>query len=184
MISHFITKQLTYDGSQINSLWSFRKAGVAGDSIVAFNGPCRILRKNMVDLEDLLAGAKIASPLMLHFIIEYFDLNLTKTILYQRLLTVIVKEYLEKRLGKHLTREGSDLYDGNAKLTISIATHTSVSTKIHFGINIISRGTPVKTRGLQDYGIKPRQFALEVMKQYIKEIDDITKDRCKVRGVK
>jgi len=184
MISHFITKQITYDGSQITSLWSFRKTGVTDDSIVTFIGPCRISRKNMVDLEDLKTGAKISSPLMLHFIIEYVNPDLTKTILYQRLLTVTIKECLEKMIGKELTRDGSNLYDGNAKLTISIATHTSVSTKIHFGINIISSGTPVVTKGLQDYRIEPKRFALEVMKRYIEEITDITRDRCKVRGVK
>jgi hypothetical protein len=184
MKAHFITKQITYDGSQINSLWTFRQAGLAGDSIVAFIGPCQILPEHMVDLEDLKAGAEISSPLMLHFIIEQFDPDLTKAILSQRLLTVIIKDCLEAKIGKRIRRKGSDLYDANAKLTISIATVTPVSSKIHFGINIISRGTPVLTKGLRDYRIEPKRFALEVMKRYIEEITDITRDRCKVRGVK
>ena len=183
MITRFINRQIKYDGTQIHSCWAGKQTGIVGESIVAFIGPCNIPRKNIVDLEDLKKGAKIASPLMLHFIIEFFELNLEKAILHQRLFTAIVKDILTRQTRRNLTRHGDDIYDGAAKLSISIATVTSCSTKIHFGINIESHGTPVMTKGLKDYDIQPKQFAKAVMTVYIQEIKTMTKARYKVRSV-
>lgn len=182
MISKLLSQQIKYDGLQICSQWAFKHAGMMGDSIVAFIGPCNIPAKNIVDMEDLRQGSKIASPLMLHFIIEFFELNLEKAILHQRLFTAIVKDILTQKTGRNLIRRGDDIYDGQAKLSISIATLTPVSSKIHFGINIESHGTPVKTKGLRDYNIAPVRFANEVMKRYEDEIISMAKARNKVRS--
>ena len=71
------------------------------------------------------------------------------------------------------------------KLTVSIATKSITSTLIHTGVNILSEGAPVKASGLtSELGIENiKEFALEVMKRYSEEIDDIILAGTKVRGV-
>jgi hypothetical protein len=182
MIARFINKRIKYDGSQIASLWTYRQTGLTGNSIAAFIGPCKIPAKNIVDIEDLRNGKTIAGPLMLHFIIELFEMDLEKAVLHQRLFAAIVKSIMEKDIGYPLKRNGDDLYDGPAKLSISVATLTPISSKIHFALNIISKGTPVKTKGLKDYKISPEQIAHEIMGCFVREIIDIKNTRCKVRG--
>jgi hypothetical protein len=83
----------------------------------------------------------------------------------------------------NITRRGSDLYDGDAKLSISIATVTPLSSLIHFGINIVSDNTPVKTKGLKNFDIDPHKFAEQVMTKYKEEYANIDKARCKVKWV-
>lgn len=180
----FAEEEIKYDGSQMESLWAYRRFNVQGDSIVAFKGACDIPSENILDLEDLKAKAKIASPMMMHFIIEHFELDLEKAVWRQRLFTAMIKDELEKRIKKQLRREGDDIYDGTAKLTISIASLTPVSSKIHFAINVISKGTPVETRGLADYNIEPCNFAKALLENYATEVESILLAKSKVRGVK
>jgi len=92
--THAVPGRVDYDGTQIHSLWAYRTYGVQGDSLVAFQGGCEIPFANMVDLEDVLAKSRIASPMMLHFIAEHFDLDLEKAVLRQRLLAAIVRDEL------------------------------------------------------------------------------------------
>ena len=172
--------RVDYDGTQIHSLWAYRTYGVQGDSIVAFQGGCDIPFDHMVDLEDVRARSRIASPLMLHFICEHFDLDLEKAVLRQRLLAAIVRD----ELGGEVRREGDDLFLGPGKLSISIATLTPVSSKIHFGINIERElHVDVETRGLRDLGADPADVARRVLAQYAAQIDGILDARTRVRGV-
>ncbi|MBI4711732.1 MAG: DUF366 family protein [Planctomycetes bacterium] len=187
MLSVFIPQRLNYNGAQIESLWAYKKFGIKGDSIVGFIGGCNIPFDKMVDEEDKRHKSKIYSRLMLHFIIEHFETDLERAILRQRLFACIVKDSFMSfpRTGEsRLKRIGDDLYDGACKLSISIATVRPVSTKIHFGINIDSRGTPVKTKGLKDYQIEPRPFGLEVIRRYIAEMDGIKQARYKTNWVR
>lgn len=195
MISAFLPKKIKYTGKQLTSLWAYRNFGLLGDSIVAFIGPCNIPFNLMVDVEDIRGRHKIYSSLMLHFIIEHFDCDLEKTILRQRLLTDIIKDELEgsrglffippRRDGGHrLQRKGDDLYDGDRKLSISIATASPVSTMIHFAVNIETKRTPVKTAGLKDYKIDPKQFALKVIQGYTEEMQGVKQARCQVNWIK
>lgn len=184
MIAHFISRRVTYNGSQLTSHWALRHHNIQGDCIVAFIGSCFIPRQNIVDLKDLKTGAKIFSRLMLHFIIEHFELDLEKAILRQRLFAGCIKALIEQKTGQGLNRCGDDLFDGPAKLSISIATLTSISSKIHFGLNIDSRGTPVKAKGLKDYKIPAKPFAIEAMTQYITEQNDIQNACCTVKGIR
>jgi len=184
MKSKFITKEIKYTGAQLSSLWAYTQFGLEGDSIVSFLGPCEVKLKQMVDLKDQRARETIFSRKMLHFIVEHFDTDLEKAVLRQWLLVNILKDKLNHRLeGDVVQRWGNDLFDGEHKLTISVATVTPVSTKIHLGINILSQGTPVKTRGLKDYGIDPQELAEVVMTQYLAEMKIMNLARCKVRGV-
>jgi hypothetical protein len=204
MISAFLPKKIKYTGAQLSSLWAYKNFGVLGDSIVAFIGPCNIPKNMIVDVEDVRAKHKICGSLMLHFIIEHFDNDLEKSILRQRLLTTIIKDILEGYLEYKLKRIGDDIYDPyikgtstrikqinqinpltkNAKLSISIATASPVSTMIHFAINISTKGTPVKTAGLNDYKIAPKDFALKVMQRYTEEMQSVKHARQKVNWVK
>lgn len=178
-----LDRPIAYDGSQIGSLWAYKECRLQGDSAVAFAGPCDIPFDNMVDLEDVQARSKIFSRSMLHFIVEHFESDLEKAVLRQRLLVVLLQEELQRRGAARLVRKGDDLFDGTAKLTISIATATPVSTKIHLGINIDKAGTPVETKGLNDYKIEPMELARTVLQRYAEECADIHAARCKVRGV-
>ncbi|MBI3857328.1 MAG: DUF366 family protein [Planctomycetes bacterium] len=180
MKTHLAPGRLDYDGTQIHSLWAYRTFGVQGDSIVAFQGGCDIPFANMVDLEDVIAKSRIASPLMLHFIAEHFDQDLEKTVLRQRLLAAIVRD----ELGGEVRRQGDDLFLGTGKLSISIATLTPVSSKIHFGINIERAvDVGVETRALKDLGADAADLARRVLAQYAAQIEGIHDARTRVRGV-
>lgn len=182
MYTKFINDSLKYDGSQLASLFAYRIWDIQGESIVAFIGPCEV-REHLVDLEDLKADAFIYSEKMLHFIIEHFERDLEKTVLRQRMFIAILCEKLAK-MGKDAVRSGDDIYIQDAKLSVSIATLSPVSSLIHTGLNIISKGTPVKAIGLGDLGIENiEDFAKEVMTAYVQETLDMRMACCKVRGV-
>ncbi|HWR55816.1 MAG TPA: DUF366 family protein [Negativicutes bacterium] len=184
MHSLFVDKLMTYDGRQLSSLWAYKNFAVQGDSIIAFRGPCDVKISEMVDLEDVQAGAFIYSEEMVHFIIEHFDMDLEKTITRQRLLMAIMRDILcGVGAPRQLRRVGDDLYLGERKASVSIATLTPVSSMIHTGVNISSRNTPVPAIGLEDMAIEPVIFAQKVMAAYCEEMENITKARCKVRGV-
>lgn len=184
MHTHWLDTIIPYDGSQLRAHWIAAQTGQYGDAIVAFRGAAVVGHQHMVDLEDVAARAWIASDDMLHFIVEYFDHDLERMILRQRLLIVLIAEQLRHtQPTRHIQRRGDDLYDGDAKLTVSIATASPISCLIHTGINISSANTPVLTKGLNDYDIAPKPFADAVMQSYVDELASIHHARCKVRGV-
>jgi hypothetical protein len=161
--------------------------GLQGDSIISFQGPCRVNLAEMVDLEDVKRNSPIHSDKMLHFITEHFDLDLEKTIVRQRLLISIIKDAVQQYTGLVLRRDGDDLYHNDKKLTVSIATLTPVSTMIHTGLNILSDNVPVPAVGLADLGLaidKIPALGAGICALYAKECDEIRMARCKVRGVK
>ena len=100
------------------------------------------------------------------------------------MLICIIKEALEAR-GISVTRNGDDLMIDGRKLSVSIATKSITSVLIHTGLNIISDGAPIKAAGLKsELNIdKIKEFAVEVMKRYSDELDDIILAETKVRGV-
>lgn len=180
----FISNEIKYTGTQLTSQWAYKNFNLLGDSIVAFIGACDVRLENMVDLEDIKSESKIYSEKMLHFIVEHFQLDLEKGVLQQRLLISIIGDEVNARLKRQvIRRKGDDLFDGDKKLSISIATLSPISTLIHVGINISSKNTPVKTIGLEDYQIDPIDFAKRAMKLYVEEIEDVEVARCKVRAV-
>lgn len=178
--------QMEYDGSQLASLWALRHFNLQGDSIVTFRGPCRVELDALVDIRDRLDRAPIYSPDMLHFIVEHFDLDLEKTVYRQRLLMAIIKDLVGEVAAISLRRLGDDLYFGNRKLSVSIATLTPVSTMIHAGINVTTAGVPVPAVGLAELGLDEDSiwsFAQRVSCGYAEEIRSSAQARCKVRGV-
>lgn len=181
--THLAGRSIRYDGRQMDSHWAFRTFGICGDSIVAFIGPCDVPPDNILDLAD--AHSIIRGPLMLHFIAEHFDRDLEKGVLRQRLLAGLVKEEIESRVRVRLRRDGDDLYDGDAKLSISIAALTPVSCKIHFAVNIReAREVGVKTKGIEAYRVDPKELARAVLERYRREMVGIYEARCKARAAR
>lgn len=184
MKTKFIDKEIKYIGAQLAPHWIYKNFNIMGDAIVSFVGECDVKLSEMVDIEDVINNEPIYSKYMLSFISEQFGIGLTEGVLRQRLLICKIKELLEER-GIFVVRNGDDLIVNGAKLSVSIATKSVTSVLIHTGLNIISDGAPVKAAGLQsDLGITDiKEFAIEVMKRYTEEIDDIIFAGTKVRGV-
>jgi len=179
-----LEKEITYDGSQLSPHWIYKNVGLLGNGAVAFCGGCDVPIEKMVDLADVRDNKPIFSRRMLHIIAEFFDADLTRTILYQRLLVALVQQEIIFRTNRPtIVRGGNDLYEDGAKLSVSIATATPVSTLLHFGINISSQGTPVRTKGLEDYSIEPVSFAKAVLESFRDELKTVDEARAKVRPV-
>lgn len=180
----FIEKEIKYIGLQLSPHWIYKNFNIMGDAIVAFCGECDVRLSEMVDIEDVINKEPIYSKYMLNFITEQFGIGLTEGVLRQRLLISIIKENLEKR-GFKIERNGDDLIIDNRKLSVSIATKSLTSILIHTGLNILSEGAPVKASGLKsELGIEDiKTFAVEVMKTYSDELNDIELAATKVRGV-
>ncbi|MGB4162702.1 MAG: DUF366 family protein [Methanosarcina flavescens] len=176
-----LPEKFDYDGSQISSLWAYNSFGIQEDSIVVFRGLCDVQIEHMIDLEDRRANESIWSEDMVSFIIEHFDSTDLKLIYArQRLFTALVREYLAN-LGVQTTREGDDLFLKGKKLTVSIASTSAVSQKIHFGINI----SHDVYGNLKEAGIGEDKLVANFMKgvgeAYVREFEDIEKDLRKSR---
>jgi hypothetical protein len=189
MKSKFLEISEKYDGAQLASLGNYLKHGLPGDSIVAWIGACDVTFEHMVDGEDLLQNASIAGEKMLHFIVEKFDITLFGAVGLQRMLAAIVKDQLlvhatDKALAQSLHRDGDDIFAGERKLSISIATQSPVNSLIHFAVNVNNKGTPVQTLALEDLGIDAKSFALRVMEAFCREVEGIQQATQKVRWVK
>lgn len=184
MHTKLIDKEIKYIGSQLAPHWIYKNFKLQGDAIVAFIGECEVALTEMVDIEDVINNEPIYSKSMLSFITEQFNVNLVEGVFRQRLLICIIKELLEER-GIFVVRNGDDLMIDGRKLSVSIATKSTTSILIHTGLNILSEGAPVKASGLtSELGISDiKEFALEVMKRYAEELEDINLASTKVRGV-
>ena len=184
MHTKLIDTEIKYIGSQLAPHWIYKNLKLQGDAIVAFIGECEVALTEMVDIEDVINNEPIYSKSMLSFITEQFNVNLVEGVFRQRLLVCIIKELLEER-GIFVVRNGDDLMIDGKKLSVSIATKSTTSILIHTGLNILSEGAPVKASGLtSELGITDvKEFALEVMKRYSEELEDINLASTKVRGV-
>jgi hypothetical protein len=196
-MKHLRLKESTcYNGSQIEPMWAFRKFRIKESSIVSWIGPMDIGKDHLVDFEDV--GLEIKGDKMLHFIIEQFDVqpaDLNLCYHRQRIFVMIIKDMLNN-LGIKTYRNGDDLYfpkpsiNGklNGKLSVSIATCSVSSMKIHFALNLIESGTPddIETAGiLEPYtgmGMSEVQkFIDDVCETYINEILSIKMDITKTK---
>jgi hypothetical protein len=180
MQNKFIEKSINYNGSELKPLYAYVNHHVHGDSIVSFIGSCHVSLEHMVDAEDFVVSAEIKSDKMLHFILEVFGVSLIAGVALQRLFAAIVQNFLLEQ-GHQLRRSGDDLYLNDKKLSVSIASISAVSVMIHFGINIGNEGTPVATCALNDFGIEPKSFAIEIMKRFTQEYETIQEATRKVK---
>ncbi len=185
----YIDSEVTYDGSQLRSLYAYRAYDLLGDSLIAWQGPCDVQPEYMVDGEDLNAGEKICGSMMLHFILEKFDISLFAGVAIQRLLSAIALDVIrelspEREMSAFVFRDGDDLFFKNQKLSISIATVSPVSALIHFALNISNDGTPVETLAFSDLKIKPEEFVNKFSEKVIRELADVQQATQKVHWVK
>lgn len=188
MKSLFIDKKFSYDGSQLHSLFAYLEYGLLGASIVSWVGACQIPFSHMVDGEDLLAQAKIEGDEMLHFIIEIFDRDLFSGVALQRLFASIARDYLQYQAGVSLQREilrrdGDDIFLGERKLSISIASKSPISVVVHFAMNVTNEGTPVETLSLSELTLDPVKVANDLMSLFKDEYSEIIKATQKVKPV-
>lgn len=181
-----------YDGSQIDPSWAFQEFGVYGSSIVTWIGPVNITPDNLKDFADV--GLEIKSNYMANFICEFFDQqppNMRVAYLRQRLLVMIFREILTE-YGVQTSREGDDIFVDGRKLSISIASISLSSAKIHFALNLEDKGTPsdVETIGLFDIKVNDRQIFSEdnllelinkTVSRFIDELETIEKDISKTK---
>ncbi len=185
MIHKHLKDRILYDGTQIRPNWALNELNIKGPSIITWIGPMDI--KNIIDYED--RELKIKADKMAHFIVEHFDeqpANLRLCYHRQRMLVMILQEKLWNH-GIPTRREGDDLYIGKGKLTVSVATASLSSMKIHLGMNITSKGTPqeVETIGILDYKDLEEDNIIgiieDVAQKYIQEVrlieEDITKTK-------
>ncbi|WP_407393294.1 DUF366 family protein [Methanobrevibacter sp.] len=181
-----------YDGSQINPSWAFQEFGIYGSSIVTWIGSVNITPDNLKDFADV--GLEIKSNYMVNFICEFFDQqppNMRIAYLRQRLLVMIFREILTE-YGIQTIREGDDIFVDNRKLSISIASVSLSSAKIHFALNLEDKGTPddVATIGLFDINVNDEpvftqdnllDLINETVKRFINELETIENDISKTK---
>lgn len=179
----FLDLDLDYDGSQLQSLFAYRTVGLAGDSIIAFRGACDVRNESMVDIEDLRNRETIRAHSMVHFIAEHFESALTPMVLRQRLFAHLVASDLVQAGVAGVRVAGDDVFVGDRKASISIATVTPLSGMFHFAINIDPSGAPVPAIGLGELGIDFRAFAQRMLTVYRDEMSDISHAVSKVRWV-
>ena len=193
IITHkHIDEIFEYDGSQINPSWAFQEFGIYGSSIITWIGPVNITPDNLKDFADV--GLEIKSNYMANFICEFFDQqppNMRIAYLRQRLLVMIFREILTE-YGVQTRREGDDIFVDGGKLSISIASVSLSSAKIHFALNLEDKGTPsdVETVGLYDIRVNDRQVFTEdnlldlinkTVTKFIDELETIEKDISKTK---
>ena len=89
-------------------------------------------------------------------------------------------------------REGDDIFVDGGKLSISIASISLSSAKIHFALNLEDKGTPsdVETIGLYDIRVDGKQIfnednlvdlVNETAERFINELETIEKDISKTK---
>lgn len=186
MKTRYLEKAFAYDGTQLRPLFAYLDHGVHGDSMIAWTGPCDVSFAHMIDGEDLREKSAIRGGEMLHFIAEIFDRELFAGVALQRLTASIVADVLRERAaaklaGVALRRDGDDVFWGDRKFSISIASRSAVSVQVHFAVNVRNEGTPVPTCALEDFGLDARTFGEEILKRVSAEYDSILAATRKVR---
>ncbi len=181
----WLESEQKYDGQQLAPLYNYLEHGVLGDSIVGWQGACNVPLEHMVDGEDIRAASKIEADQMLHFVIELFQFPLSSAVALQRLMgeILILQVHKHGKVNGTLHRTGDDVYWGENKLNISIATCTQTSSLIHFAFNVTNEGTPVKTAALKDFGITDTEtFAFSFMDAVKSEVLSLKRAMVKVRS--
>lgn len=184
--------KLTYDGSQLHSLFAYNLLRAKTDSIVSFIGPAKV-SDHMVDQEDVLQKDFIVSKRMLHLIVTMTGEDLEKAVVYQRRMISIIKDtiqsFCDAVYGTNetiLVQRGDDIYHDEKKMSVSIATKSANGKLlIHIGINVdVGKGCPVPAKGLVDLKIDEYSFAEIILRDIIAEVDSIRGATYKVSSVR
>lgn len=178
----FLKENTAYTGPQLRSLYLYEK-GVRGDGMISWVGPCDVQTTDLVDAEDRVQNDFIKSKEMVHFLAEFFHKDVFFGICMQRLMAEIVIDVLSEQTSEKFERRGDDIYCQNKKLNVSIATVSSVSTLVHFGVNVDPKGAPVAACGLQELKVDPAAFAEQSLKRIQKEVVGVYDASMKVFSV-
>lgn len=183
MQTFWCDETIAYDGSQLRAHWLLDRFALAGDALVGFRGPCRVQTDEIADLEDL-DGPGIAADDMVHFVWETFTTtDLLLAVHRQRLFAAQVREVVQQLAPSiEVRRTGDDLYVGEGKLSISIATVSPVSSLMHFAVNVSPGGAPVAIACLSQLKIEPGAFANAALTLVAAEQSSIQAARAKVRA--
>jgi len=177
----FSKQERTYTGCELRPHFLLTELGMKGSGLAAFIGPCQVKTEHLVDWEDRLENDRIEAKWMVHFIGEFFGMGLREGVLLQRLLIATMAESLYPKAA--VNRKGDDLWVGDRKLSVSIATASPVSVLLHVGINIDPAGAPVAAVGLQELGVVPESWVPEILEKVASEWADIEWACAKVRPV-
>jgi len=177
--THVSELPLDYDGAQLAPHFLYKQFDILGDAVVAFVGAADVRLDHMVDLTDVKKQAPIYSPKMVHFLGEFFIDSFQEGIWLQHLFVCNVYEWLWENGVKGLRRRGNDIYVGEKKFSVSIATKSPVSVLIHFAANVETEGTPVPTVGLRELDIAPLTFAKAILAKFDFEMETGLKARVK-----
>lgn len=178
-----LDQPLRYDGLQLATAFLDRHAPGEADAIVLFTGEADVPVPHLVDLEDAERGAFIWSPLMAHMVVEHRGLGLPEAVWRQRVLVRLAADWIASRSGVAVGVRGNDLFARDGKLSVSVATRSPRGALIHFGVNVDTEGTPVRTAGLRDLRIRPREFLAAVARVYAGEVLHAAHAVAKVRPV-
>ncbi len=188
-----LEENIIYNGSQIEPMWAFKNYGIKDSNIVAWIGPMEIIPDHLIDFEDV--GLDIKGDKLAHFMIEHFDIQPADIRLCyhrQRIFVMIIKDLLQD-MGVTTIRSGDDLYFSqdnkkNGKLSVSIATCSISSMKIHFALNLTAKGTPddINTAGVMETGVDIKigdvhNLINSAAREYIHEISSIELDISKTK---
>jgi len=171
-----------YAGTELRGGWVHEHTGLDGDAAAGFVGPCDVPNANLVDLDDVRAGAFIRAASMAHVIVEHPDCALDLAVMRQRVLVALLGELLAIR-ARRPRRDGDDLYYDGRKLTVSIAAPSRASCLIHLGINVDPAGAPVPAVGLTEMGVEPRALLHELLSRYADELASAAHAATKVKTV-
>jgi len=166
---HSTEREILYDGKQLSPHWVYKTFDISGDALVSFIGPCDVTLDQMVDLEDVKNKSPIGSSKMLHFLGEWFMDSLNEGILLQHLLICEIYELMLEKEIPSLHRRGNDIYYQSRKMSVSIATRSSVSVLIHVGINIENSKTPIPTACLDELQLEPSAFANQALNRFFND---------------
>ena len=184
MKGRFAEERVDYTGRELRSHWLMERFGMVGDAIAAFTGSCKVTGEDLVDREDFMLGNTVEADRMLHFIVEIFNTGLPGIVFAQRLLCSIVRDLINSTCGREVVdRRGDDLYAGDGKLSVSVATVSAVSGLIHLGLNISVDGVPVKAASLDDLGVDHAAIGEQVLSEFTREVDTCLEASRKVRPV-
>ena len=180
---HVLEDRLTYDGLQLSTGFFDEHECGEEDALIVFVGEADVPTEHMVDMEDADAGESIYSRLMAHLLIEHHAMELREAVLAQRMLVRLAAEWISARSGSTLDVQGDDLYLGDGKLSVSVATRSARSCLLHLGVNIDGDGAPVKTSSLRDMRVSPEEFLKGLARAYTSEMDSVKHAVGKVRHV-
>jgi len=172
-----------YSGCELYPGFLKERFGVEPDAGVLFRGSARVEGLALVDLEDRAQGDCIVATEMLHLIVERQGLALEQMVLLQRMLAAICVESLQALLPRRaceVRRSGDDVFVGDGKFSVSIATTSHTTTLLHFAMNVDATGAPVRTSDLKGLGLPTELFAREFMSRLVAEQRDIEAAQVKV----